>query len=80
MRPAGEIRQALMRALCEHGPGTARVLAGRACTGFEPTRRTLGNMVRDAAAQVPAMARVPGVKRPVPVYALPGQHWAAACI
>jgi len=71
MRPAGEIRAAIFKAL-KLGPATSRVLAGRACTGVDATRRTLDNMVRAAHVRKLHLARVPGVKRPVPVYALPG--------
>lgn len=69
MRPAGEIRQTLHQALLDAKRGTTRQLAMRACVGFEAARRTLGNMVRDEVAEVVDTCRVPGVKRPVPVYA-----------
>lgn len=72
MRPAGEIRAAIFKAL-KLGPATSKVLAGRACTGVDATRRTLDNMVRARHARALPLARVPGVKRPVPVYWLPGQ-------
>lgn len=71
MRPTGEIRAAIFKAL-KMGPATSKVLAGRACTGVDATRRTLDNMVRGQHARVLHLARVPGVKRPVPVYGLPG--------
>ncbi|MDY0748521.1 hypothetical protein SNE35_28735 [Paucibacter sp. R3-3] len=72
MRPVGEIRQALTRKMRELGkPVTARVLAALACVGFEATRRTLGNLIRDGLVRKsPKSARVPGVKRPVPLYEL----------
>mgnify|MGYP000864593277 CR=1 FL=1 len=72
MRPAGEIHLALRRALFKHGPGTTRQLARAACTGLTATRHTLDNMVRARKALQLEPRREPGVKRPVPVYALPG--------
>lgn len=69
MRPAGEIRRTLADQLDAVAPITSRELAKRTLTGFEATRRTLGNMVRDGAARVHDYARVPGVRRPVPRYA-----------
>lgn len=71
MRPAGEIHQALRRAMIKHGPATTRDLARLACTGLDATRHTLDNMVRARKALQLEPRRVPGVKRPVPVYALP---------
>jgi len=68
MRPQGEVRAALFAAMRE-GPATARVLAARACVGLEAARRTLDNMVRADQVVKPHTTRVPGVKRPVPVYA-----------
>lgn len=71
MRPAGEIRRVLEEALAkEHG--TTRDLAARAQVSVELTRRTLDNMVRGGAALVVGTIPVPGVRRPVPVYALGG--------
>lgn len=68
MRPYGECRQALERAL-EQGQGTGRALAERAGVGYAAAQKTLDNMVRSGAAvKLPEPARVPGVKRPVPVY------------
>lgn len=70
MRPPGEIRLALVTAL-QAGPGVSREVAQRARTGYEATRRTLDNMVRaGVAAKRKEPARVPGCKRPVPVYEL----------
>jgi len=71
LRPAGEIRQALIAALRDAGePVTTKAAAARACTGVEATRRTLGNMVRDGKAAVVDTCRLPGVRRPVPRYGL----------
>lgn len=73
MRPAGELRAALLRAMREcKVPVPGKVLAQRACVGFDAAQHTLANMVRDRAAVKAGTVRVPGVKRPVPVYALPG--------
>jgi len=52
------------------GPLTSRVLAARACVGYEAARHTLDNLVRAGVADKPGTTRVPGVRRPVPVYAL----------
>lgn len=72
MRPTGEIHLALRRAMLKAGrPATSRELARLACTGQEATRHTLDNMVRARRALQLEPRRVPGVKRPVPVYALP---------
>ena len=71
MRPAGEVRVALLTALREaKAPATSRMLAGRACVGKEAARHTLDNLVRAEVAERTGTVRVPGVKRPVPVYAL----------
>lgn len=77
MRPAGAVRQALADAL-KPGPGTSRQVAQRACAGLEATRRTLDNMVRAGHARVLRQERVPGVRRPVPVYALAEPEPASA--
>jgi len=71
MRPAGEIHLALRRAMMKRGPATTRELAAAACTGLDATRHTLDNMVRARRALLLEPRRVPGVRRPVPVYALP---------
>ena len=49
MRPYGECRQALERAL-EQGQGTGRALAERAGVGYAAAQKTLDNMVRSGAA------------------------------
>lgn len=76
MRPRGEYRQALEYALRGGGGqwhpvgATSRELAARANLGVDVARLTLDNMVRaDAAVKLDDTVRVPGVKRPVPVYA-----------
>lgn len=40
----GEVAQALVRA-AEHGPGTARQLAERACVGYDAARYTASRLV-----------------------------------
>lgn len=68
MRPHSEIRVCLAAALLE-GPGTSRQLAQRTGGGLDDTREALNNMVRAGDAVKLPSVRVPGVKRPVPVYA-----------
>lgn len=71
MRPAGEIRQALVMALRDAKKArTSKELAAAATVGYEAARRTLDNLVRAEVAEQGAPARVPGVKRPVPTYLL----------
>lgn len=65
----GEVRDALCMALKGAG-GTTRDLAMRAGIGVTSAMYTLDNMVRSGEARVVDLARVPGVKRPVPVYGL----------
>ena len=67
MRPRGEPRELLAEEIRQL-PGTARDLATRTQIGFEVARRTLDNMVRAGEATKLDPVRVPGVKRPVPVY------------
>lgn len=72
MRPAGEVRRVLEEALANETAITSRDLAARTRVSVELTRRTLDNMVRGGAALVVGTIPVPGVRRPVPVYALGG--------
>lgn len=67
MRPPGELRQALCDGLAL-GPATTRELAMRTCMGLDAARWTLDNMRRGGLVQVVDQVRVPGVRRPVPVY------------
>lgn len=67
MRPQSEIRVCLSAALID-GPGTTRQLAQRTGWAIGMTRRALDNMVTAGDAHKPHSVRVPGVKRPVPVY------------
>lgn len=71
MRPVSDIRLGLQAALVD-GPGTSRELAQRICAGRQAVTVALDNMVRAGdVAKLPRPVRVPGVKRPVPVYARP---------
>jgi len=71
VRPAGEVRVAMLKALREaKAPATTKMLAARACVGLEAARHTLDNLVRAEVASKPGTTRVPGVRRPVPLYAL----------
>lgn len=69
-RPCGVQRQSLLDAL-DKGPGTTRVLAARAGLAVDEAMRVLDNMVRKGVPQATVLRheRVPGCKRPVPVYA-----------
>lgn len=68
-RPCGAQRKALLEALDE-APGTSGQLARRAGIDATTVWRTLDNMVRRGVPQAVVLRheRVPGVKRPVPVY------------
>lgn len=73
MRPAGEIREALLRAACElltpeQGP-TLHELAQRAQVGKEAARRTVDNMKRHGHLCVVRQRRVEYRNRPVNEYA-----------
>ncbi len=68
MRPQSEIRVTLAAALID-GAGTTKQLAQRTGWSIGLTRRALDNMVTAGDACKPCSVRVPGVKRPVPVYA-----------
>lgn len=67
MRPQSEIRITLAAALVDGG-GTTRQLAQRTGWAIGMTRRALDNMVTAGDVCKPRSVRVPGVKRPVPVY------------
>lgn len=69
-RPVGPERQSLLAAL-HSGPGTTRELAGRSCVGIDKARDTLNDMVRAEQVVKLTTTKVPGCKRPVPVYGLP---------
>jgi hypothetical protein len=67
MRPQSEIRVTLAAALVDGG-GTTKQLAQRTGWSIGLTRRALDNMVTAGDVRKPRSVRVPGVKRPVPVY------------
>jgi len=66
-RPVSDAALDLMAALID-GPGTCRQLAQRTGLAVSATRTALDNMVRRGDACADERVRVPGVKRPVPVY------------
>jgi hypothetical protein len=73
MRPAGEIRQAVMKAAIElarpdQGP-TMRELAARACVGIEAARSTVRDMTRHGHLMIRGERRVDYRNRPVAEYA-----------
>jgi len=55
----------------EQSPGTSRELAARTQIAIGSTRETLNNMCRSREVFVLQQSRVDGVKRPVPIYAIP---------
>lgn len=67
MRPQSPIRVDLSAALVD-GAGTTKQLAQRTGWSIGLTREALNNMVRAGDARKARTVRVPGVKRPVPVY------------
>ena len=67
MRPHSEIRVCLAAALLD-GEGTTKQLAQRTGWSIGLTMRALDNMVRAGDVEKGAPVRLPGVKRPVPVY------------
>lgn len=73
MRPRGEERLALSMAAAEFGSAGAHFLdlAHRSLVGADVARVTLGNMVRAGELQVIGRAAIPGVCRPVNLYAPP---------
>lgn len=73
MRPAGEIRQALMKAAAElvtpDRGATLSELAERACVGRDAARVHVSNMRRSAALHIVRVRRVDYRNRPVAEYA-----------
>lgn len=72
MRPAGEIRQALLQACMalatpDHGP-TLREIAARAQVGLQAARRTMDNMCRAGVIRKARDRRVAYRNRPVAEY------------
>lgn len=86
MRPAGEIRQALMQAaqavVAELGRpdrgATLAELAARSCVGRDAARRCIDNMRRSGALRIVGTRQVDYRNRPVAEYALPAAPAAAA--
>ena len=68
MRPQSEIRVTLAAALVD-GKGTTKQLAQRTGWSIGMTRMALHNMWCAGDVEKIEQIRVPGVKRPVPVYA-----------
>ena len=74
MRPAGEVRQALLRAAVQlatpdRGP-TMRELASAACVGYSVARRTVDHMKRSGELRVARERKVDYRNRPVLVVVL----------
>ena len=69
MPARGEVRDALAMGLMA-GPATTRDLAMRTGVGLEKAMYTLRDMVNAGEVLQRDPVRVPGVKRPVPVYDL----------
>lgn len=72
MRPAGEVRQALLQACAvlarpERGP-TLRELAAHARVGLDAAQATVKNMSRAGVLHSPRTRRVPYRNRPVAEY------------
>lgn len=73
MRPAGEVRAALLTACVElsttSGQGaTLRELAQRACVGLDSARRTINNMARAGQLCIAGERHVAYRNRPVAEY------------
>lgn len=73
MRPAGEVRAALLTACVElsanSGQGaTLRELAQRACVGLESARKTIDNMARAGQLCIAGQRHVAYRNRPVAEY------------
>lgn len=81
MRPAGEIRQALLSAAEAYPQGaTWRQLGQAACVGFEAARITCDNLARAGELAVLGTLQVPGCPRPMRRYAPKGARggWVTA--
>ncbi len=82
MRPAGDVRAALLTACMElstSGQGaTLRELAQRACVGLESARQTVNNMARAGQLCIAGERRVAYRNRPVAEYRPATQTAAAA--
>lgn len=80
MRPAGEVRQALLQACIELATptqaATLRELAARACVGLDAARRTVSDMHRAKQIHKVRERRVQYRNRPVAEYAPAGPECA----
>ena len=78
MRPAGEVRQALMRAACELATPqqrpTLQELAAKACVGSSTAMHTVKNMTRAGELRVSGSRCVAYRNRPVAEYE-PAAGW-----
>ncbi|WOI43768.1 hypothetical protein [Acidovorax sp. BLS4] len=82
MRPAGEVRLALLQACAalatpERG-ATLQEMARHACVGLDAARRTVGNMSRAGQLSIARPRRVEYRNRPVAEY-VPAQAAPAPC-
>jgi hypothetical protein len=81
-RPRGEIRQAVATAadmlVQQHGRFHGRALAQSAQVAFEKARLTLKDMVRAGELEVIGQEQLPGVCRPLNLYARPCSTAAAS--
>lgn len=68
MRPAGEVRQALLVAAAELQRPTLAELAARACVGYDSARHTVDNLRRAGRLRVLGWRRVAYRNRPVAEY------------
>jgi hypothetical protein len=71
MRPRGEVRQAIGRAVEQFDASRAftwRDVAHSACVGLEAARHTVQNMARCGELLVVGETPVPGVRRPMVCY------------
>lgn len=68
-RPPGEIRQALAQAADALGQATWRELGAKACVGFDVARQYAKDMAAAGDLEIVGTTRVPGVCRPMRVYA-----------
>lgn len=72
MRPAGEVRQAVLQAVHELATpdrgGTLKEIMQRACVSYDACRRTIDNMVRAQALRIPRTRVVDYRNRPVAEY------------
>lgn len=81
MRPAGEVRQALLQACAELATpergATLREIAARACVGLDAATHTIKHMSRARQLHIARTRRVPYRNRPVAEY-VPAQLVAQA--